>query len=218
MIPLKDDNPSSVTPFVTIAFIAINVLVFYFEVTIGFEKVISKYALFPSDIVQGKNLETLITSMFLHGGFLHLGGNMLYLWIFGDNVESYLGHFRFIYFYLICGLCAVAFHIFLGGVSQVPMVGASGAISGILGAYLMKYPKANVLVIIPIFYFITIRRIPALIVLGLWFVMQLFSGFATIGYKGGGVAFWAHVGGFVAGLLLIHLFPPKRRPTGISFE
>lgn len=211
MIPIKDDNPRTVVPFVTIGLIVVNVVVFYFEYAVGFSEVIKKYALFPIDIVEGRNLKTLITSMFLHGGVLHLAGNMLYLWIFGDNIENYLGHTKFIFFYLICGLLAVFAHILFSGISEVPMVGASGAISGVLGAYLIKYPKARVLVVIPIIWFLTIRKIPALVVLGFWFVMQLFSGVATLGYEGGGVAFWAHVGGFVGGLILINLLPQRKR-------
>lgn len=211
MIPIKDDNPRTVVPFVTIGLIVVNVVVFYFEYAVGFSEVIKKYALFPIDIVEGRNLKTLITSMFLHGGVLHLVGNMLYLWIFGDNIENYLGHTKFIFFYLICGLLAVFAHILFSGISEVPMVGASGAISGVLGAYLIKYPKARVLVVIPIIWFLTIRKIPALVVLGFWFVMQLFSGVATLGYEGGGVAFWAHVGGFVGGLILINLLPQRKR-------
>ncbi len=211
MIPLKDQNPTSSFPLLTVSLIAVNIVVFYFEFTIGFAPMIERFGAVPREILAGDNIETLITSMFLHGGFMHLAGNMLYLWIFGDNIEHYLGHARFIVFYVFCGLFAVWAHILLGGVSDVPMVGASGAISGVLGAYLIKYPKSRVLVLLPIFYFITIRPIPAVVVLGLWFVMQLFSGIGSIGAQGGGVAFWAHVGGFVAGALLILFLPAKRR-------
>ncbi len=211
MIPLKDDNPRDLRPFITVGLITVNILVFSLQLKLGFEFLIHEYGLIPIDVVNGQNLKTLITSMFLHGGFMHLAGNMLYLWIFGDNIENYLGHSRFIVFYLLCGLLAVVAHIFLSGISNVPMIGASGAISGILGAYLIKYPRAKVLVIIPIFMFLTIRKISALFVLGFWFVMQLFSGVVSFGIEGGGVAFWAHVGGFVAGMILINIFPNKRR-------
>lgn len=215
MIPIKDDNPVSTKPVVTIALILLNVVMFYYELQLGFETVIKRYGAIPANIVQGQDLETLFTSMFLHGGLFHLLGNMLYLWIFGDNIEHYLGHFKFIAFYFLCGLAAVFAHIILGAVfgeaPNVPMVGASGAISGVLGAYFVKYPKARVLVIIPIIFIWTIRPIPALFVLGLWFIMQLFSGVSTIGMQGGGVAFWAHIGGFVAGVILIFLFPRQRR-------
>ena len=142
---------------------------------------------------------------------MHIIGNMLYLWIFGDNIEHYLGHFKFVIFYFLCGLIAVFAHIILGGAWEVPMVGASGAISGVLGAYLVKYPRAKVVVIIPIIWFLTIRAIPALFVLGFWFIMQLFSGLGSIGSQGGGVAFWAHIGGFAAGAILILIFPAKQR-------
>lgn len=211
MIPLKDDNPRSAFPVLTITLIAVNILAFVLELQFGLEYVVVKYGAIPIEIVNGQDLETMFTSMFLHGGFMHLAGNMLYLWIFGDNIESYLGRFKFILFYLICGLIAIFAHIFMSGSSEVPMVGASGAISGILGAYLIKYPKAKVLVLIPIIFFITVRRIPALFVLGFWFIMQLFSGVVTIGGEGGGVAFWAHIGGFVAGLGLILLLSEKKR-------
>lgn len=216
MIPLKDENPRSGIPFLTISFIVINVVVFYFEIKYGLENVVYTYGAIPSEIMAGENLKTLFTSMFLHGGPMHLIGNMLYLWIFGDNIENYLGHGKFVFFYFICGLVAVFAHILLGGISETPMVGASGAISGVLGAYLVKYPKARVLVLIPIFYFITIRAIPAVFVLGLWFVMQLFSGISSLGYQGGGVAFWAHVGGFVAGAGLIYLLPGRKRRVSSS--
>lgn len=217
MIPLKDDNPRASVPLITIGLIVVNVGVFLYQLSLGpgIDNFIIKYGAIPDNIVHGKELQSLFTSMFLHGGFLHLIGNMLYLWIFGDNVEHYLGHFRFLYFYLICGLVAAFAHIFLGGISDVPMVGASGAISGVLGAYLVKYPRARVLVLIPLFWYITIQKIPALFVLGFWFLMQLlsgvFSGLSSTGMEKGGIAFWAHVGGFVAGLILIILLPKKRR-------
>ncbi len=218
MIPLKDDNPRSTAPVLTIGLIVVNVIVFFFEYQTGFVAMIERFGAVPIYILSGQRIETLLTSMFLHGGFMHLAGNMLYLWIFGDNIEHYLGHGRFIVFYLTCGLLAVAAHIVLGGVSDVPMVGASGAISGILGAYLVKYPKARVLVLIPIIWFLTIRHIPAIFVLGFWFVMQLFSGLGSIGAEGGGVAFWAHIGGFVAGAALIMVFPQRRRSRAKVFR
>jgi membrane associated rhomboid family serine protease len=217
MIPLKDDNPRSTVPLVTISLIVVNVAIFLYELSLGprMADFVVEYGAIPANIIQGKELGTLFTSMFLHGGFLHIAGNMLYLWIFGDNIEHYLGHFRFLYFYLISGLVAALAHVYLGGVSNVPMIGASGAISGVLGAYLVKYPKARVLVLIPIFWYITIQKIPALFVLGFWFVLQLlsgvFSGVSATGAEQGGVAFWAHVGGFVTGLILILFLPKKRR-------
>ncbi|TDI89605.1 MAG: rhomboid family intramembrane serine protease [Caldithrix sp.] len=211
MIPIKDDNPRLRPPIFTVGLIALNIVAFYFEIQFGLDTVVYQYGAIPSHIVELQSLETLLTSMFLHGGFLHLGGNMLYLWIFGDNIEGYLGHSRFLMFYLLCGLVAVFTHIFLSGISEIPMVGASGAVSGLLGAYLVKYPKARVLVVIPIVWFLTIRKIPAYIVLGFWFVMQLFYALSSLGIsQGGGVAFWAHIGGFAAGIVLIYLFPAKK--------
>jgi len=213
MIPLKDDNPRTIIPFINVSLIIVNVLVFFYEISLGpqLEGFIKEYGAIPGYIVQGQNLETLFTSMFLHGGFYHLGGNMLYLWIFGDNIENYLGHFRYIIFYLTCGLLAALAHIIFSQISEVPMVGASGAISGVLGAYLIKYPRARVLVLIPIFFFLTTRRVSALFILGFWFILQLFSGITSTGIRGGGIAFWAHVGGFVAGAILINFFSKRRR-------
>jgi len=216
MIPLKDDNPRFRPPIVTIALILANIVAFYYEIVLGYNPVFERYALFSDRIVQGHGLETLVTSMFLHGGFMHLLGNMLYLWIFGDNVESYLGHVRYIFFYLVCGLAAAFAHIFLSGVSEVPMVGASGAISGVLGAYLIKYPRARILVLIP-YFILTVQKIPALFVLGFWFIIQLLWGLSSTSSDGGGVAFWAHVGGFVAGMLLISLFRVKKRRAFDSY-
>ncbi len=213
MIPIKDDNPSATVPFVTIGLIAANVLVFFLEATGSYEILIKRYALFPAEVLRGRQLHTVFTSMFLHAGLLHLGGNMLYLWIFGDNVENYLGHTKYLVFYFVCGGFAVVAHLLLTSNLTVPMVGASGAISGVLGAYLVKYPHARVLVVIPIFWFITLRKIPALMVLGFWFLIQLFSGVATLGYQGGGVAFWAHIGGFVAGMTLIVFLPRRKQRT-----
>ncbi len=211
MIPIKDENPRLLAPIVTVGLIVINVAVFAYEVRVGYTPVISRYGLVPSVLMQFRDLETLLTSMFLHGDFLHLGGNMLYLWIFGDNIEGYLGHARFILFYLICGFAAVTAHVYLGGVSDIPMVGASGAISGVLGGYLIKYPRARVVVVLPVFFFLMVRRIPAFFVLGFWFMMQLFSGLLTLRVEQGGIAFWAHVGGFAAGLILINVFSGNRR-------
>ena len=149
-----------------------------------------------------------------------MGGNMLYLWIFGDNVENIMGRGKFLTFYVLCGLIAALTHIIMSGSSQVPMVGASGAIAGVLGAYVVKFPKAKVLVLIPLFWFIIFRQIPALFVLGFWFLLQLFSGFIVSGGQqsdSGGVAFWAHIGGFVAGMLLVHVFA-KKKTTQWDFE
>jgi len=154
---------------------------------------------------------TVFTSMFLHGGFMHLAGNMLYLWIFGNNVEDSMGHVRFVIFYLICGVAAVAGQTLQNPDSQIPMIGASGAISGVLGAYLLLYPHARVLVAIPLGFFIHMIRMPAMWVLGLWFLFQLVSS-AMVSSEGGGVAWFAHIGGFIAGMALIPLFKYNRVP------
>jgi Uncharacterized membrane protein (homolog of Drosophila rhomboid) len=165
-------------------------------------------------------LQPLFTSMFLHAGWLHLIGNMWYLWIFGDNVEDRLGHIRYLVFYFACGVGAGVVHILLNPNSTVPSVGASGAIAGVLGAYLVSYPFARILTLVPIFFFFQVIEIPALIVLGLWFVMQFFYGTAsltaTTSAAGGGVAWWAHVGGFVIGIILVGRLARKPRYASYS--
>jgi membrane associated rhomboid family serine protease len=151
----------------------------------------------------------LFTSMFLHGGWLHLGGNMLYLWVFGDNIEDKLGRARYLIFYILCGLAAAILHVVIDPMSEVPTVGASGAISGVLGAYLLLFPKARIVTLIPIFVFLQVAELPALLVLGFWFVLQFFNGLVSLGYETagmGGVAWWAHIGGFVAGMILVYPF------------
>ncbi|MCG8605595.1 rhomboid family intramembrane serine protease, partial [bacterium] len=168
MTPIKDENPRSIAPIITLALIAANIVVFILEVRVGYTPMIERFGLVPSAITEFRNLETILTSMFLHGDFFHLAGNMLYLWIFGDNIESYLGHSRFVLFYLLCGLVAIGAHIYFSGVSDIPMVGASGAISGVLGGYFLKYPRARVVVVLPIFFFLMVRRVPAVFVLGFW--------------------------------------------------
>ena len=216
MIPLKDRNARRRFPIITVILIAVNILVFFYELLLGIslERFLIHFSVTPNEICQALHSNifrpfvfiTLITSLFLHGGWLHLGGNMLYLWIFGDNVEDKLGHFRFLIFYLLCGIAASALHIYLEPTSTVPTIGASGAISGILGAYILMFPRARVLTLIPIFIFIQIVELPAYIILGLWFVLQFFNGMLSIGYATagmGGVAWWAHIGGFIAGLLLV---------------
>jgi membrane associated rhomboid family serine protease len=216
VIPLKDKNPTHRVPVVTIALIVANIAVFLYEVSLGpqLEQFLFAFGVVPNDIVGsfalGKirigGLLPMFTSLFVHGGWLHLGGNMLYLWVFGDNVEDKLGHGRYLVFYLVCGLVASLLHVFIDPNSTVPTVGASGAISGILGAYLLMFPRARVITVIPIFVFLQFVELPALLVLGFWFVMQFFNGLISLGYETGGmggVAWWAHIGGFVAGLVLI---------------
>ena len=220
MIPLKDDNPTRTTPFVNYALIAACVLVFLWQVSLGerIEAAIYAYGLIPDLLLGEARLPpelrevpawmTVFTSMFLHGGWMHLIGNMLYLWIFADNVEDRLGHGRFVVFYLLCGIAAALAQALPDPQSQIPMIGASGAISGVLGAYLLLYPRARVLVLIPLGPRSQLVRLPALLVLGLWFGLQLLS--EMLAPPGAGVAFRAHIGGFVAGLLLLPVFRPRR--------
>ncbi len=223
MIPLKDRNPTHRVPVVNIALIVANIAVFLYEVSLGprIEQFFLTFGVVPSDIVESFTsvrfrigaVSTFFTSMFLHGGWLHLAGNMLYLWVFGDNVEDKLGHGRYLVFYVVCGLAASLLHVFIAPSSSMPTVGASGAISGILGAYLFMFPRARVVTVIPIFFFLQFAELPALVVLGFWFVMQFFNGLISLGYETGGmggVAWWAHVGGFVAGLILILPFRKYR--------
>ncbi|MFQ5643402.1 MAG: rhomboid family intramembrane serine protease [Thiogranum sp.] len=217
MIPLHDDNPTRITPYVTIGFITISVLVFLWQLSLGaaVQHAVYSLGMIPATLLGGKSLPdelvmipawmTLFTSMFMHGGWMHLIGNMLYLWIFGNNVEDAMGHTRFIVFYLVCGVAAALTQALPDTGSEIPMIGASGAVSGILGAYLLMYPHARVLVAIPIGIIITTLRIPAVYVLGFWFLMQLISS-ALAGGQQGGVAFGAHIGGFIAGMALIPLF------------
>ena len=200
MIPLRDTVPSARVPVVNYALIAANVAVFLYEASLGhrMEPFIYAHGLVPRDF----GLVDLLTSMFLHGGLMHLLGNMLYLYIFGDNVEDRLGHGRFLLFYLLCGGAAGAAQAIANPQSTIPMVGASGAIAGVLGAYFLFFPSARVLTLVPIFIFFQTFEIPAVFFLFGWFVWQLGFGFATIGARTGGVAFFAHVGGFLAGMFL----------------
>jgi membrane associated rhomboid family serine protease len=217
MIPLRDDNPTRTFPVVTIALIVANVLIFLYELSLPHAAAVNAFfadfALVPTTVRHANDIavyRTVVTSMFLHGGWLHLIGNMLYLWIFGNNIEDSVGHFRFIIFYLLCGAAAAAAQIAINPASTVPMVGASGAISGVLGAYLLLFPRARVLVLVPIWIFVKLFYVPAVIMLVLWFGLQLLSGLVTTGNESGGVAFWAHIGGFAAGLVLIPLFKQRR--------
>jgi membrane associated rhomboid family serine protease len=220
MIPLHDDNPTEINPIVTIALIVLCSLVFLYEVSLpnqAGEAFVFQYgaipasifgheAALPEDTIAVPITLTLLTSMFLHGGWMHLIGNMLYLWIFGNNIEDVMGHVKFVIFYVVCGVLAAMSHALTDPSSAVPMVGASGAISGVLGAYLLLFPRAQVMVLIPLGIFVRTMYVPAGFVLGFWFVMQLLSGGMSLGQGGGGVAFFAHVGGFVAGMALIGLF------------
>jgi membrane associated rhomboid family serine protease len=221
MIPLRDDNPSTSSPVVTWLLILANVLVFIYMLLLPSETALNRFILafgaIPGEITGRtggapiSHYPTLISSMFMHGGWLHIGGNMLYLWIFGDNVEDLMGHSRFLIFYVICGLAAAWTHIVLSPASPVPLIGASGAIAGVLGGYLVLFPRARILSLVPLGIFSRLVPVPALFFLPLWFVLQLFYGSLSLGGEGAGVAFWAHVGGFVAGVILVRLFARRSR-------
>jgi membrane associated rhomboid family serine protease len=232
MIPLKDDVPSRAFPIVTVMLIALNVLAYFYQASLDFdargagaaEAFIMEFGLVPCRLTGSCPLPgdfpsptlTIFTSMFMHGGLFHVGGNMLYLWIFGDNVEDTLGHGRFLIFYLAVGVAAALAQVMLNSTSRVPMVGASGAVSGVLGAYLLLFPYARVLTLLIIGFFVRFVYIPAMIVLGFWIVVQLLNGFITFSAQslgrgeGGGVAWFAHIGGFLAGMLLLFLFRPRQ--------
>ena len=204
MIPLKDENPTTSFPHITIFFITANVLIFLYQISqpIAPFSIFETYGLIPAQLIETpvRMYPTIYSSMFLHSGIAHLMGNMLYLWIFGNNIEDVLGKFRFIIFYLVCGTLASMGHIVTDLQSDVPMVGASGAISGILGAYLVLFPFARVKTLVFLGFLITIVRVPAIILLVIWVLIQVFSGVVA---GDGGVAWFAHIGGFIAGMLLI---------------
>ncbi|WP_395539405.1 rhomboid family intramembrane serine protease [Neotabrizicola sp. sgz301269] len=206
MFPIRDHNPSGRRPYVTLALIAANVLIFlaYFPAAqsdYALARVYMTWGLVPARLMAGEGYETLLTHMFLHGGWMHLAGNMLFLWIFGDNLEDQMGHLGFAGFYLVSGLAAAGLQIAPDPSSPVPMVGASGAVAGVMGGYLLLFPKAKVDVLIIIVIFFRIFALPAWLILGIWFGIQLFSGLATPTAEGG-VAYFAHIGGFIAGLAL----------------
>ena len=212
MIPLRDVIPSRTTPYTTITLIVLNSIVFLFQLSLG--KQVNEFILNFGLVPAAFSWVTVFTSMFLHGGFLHVGGNMLYLWIFGDNVEDRMGHGRFLAFYLLCGIAAALAQTIINPDSLVPMVGASGAIAGVMGAYFVLYPHSRIVTLVPLFVYFQVMEVPAIFFLGIWFLMQFISGVGSIatavaGEPGGGVAFWAHVAGFVAGLTGVFVF---RRP------
>jgi membrane associated rhomboid family serine protease len=225
VVPIRDDNPIQITPYVTYGLIVLNILIFVYEATLPgprLEQFLTAWAVIPDELSatllrQGNaagppELLTLITSQFLHGGLLHVGGNMLYLWIFGNNVEDKMGHVRFIVFYLLCGVLAALTQWFFSQSSELPSLGASGAIAGVLGAYIIRFPQARVLTILPLGFLFFPIRIPALFFLGIWFLQQALYGLVSlnaptnIGMEQGGVAYWAHAGGFVFGAALAPLF------------
>ena len=219
MIPLKDENPGATFPLVTIGLIAANVAVYIYQMTLAdpaLHRFISGYGMIPAELL-GKAPPihaaipaglTLVTSQFVHGGLFHLLGNMLYLWIFGNNIEDLLGRVRFLFFYLLCGTLAAIAHIILNPLSTLPMVGASGAIAGVLGAYLVSFPGSRVLVLVFVIFFVTTARISAFYVLGFWFVMQLLYALGSAGGEGTNIAYIAHIGGFLAGMWLVKKMQP----------
>lgn len=217
MLPLKDDIPTEKPPVVTVSLIVLNVMVFLYQLSLGHNQVafIHAYGVVPFEIANKIDLvpqvgiplkATLFTAMFIHGGLFHIFGNMLYLWIFGNNVEDTLGHSRFLLFYLLCGVIAAYSQIYINPASKVPMIGASGAISGVLGAYILLYPHARIQTLIFLGFFIQVVRVPALIVLSFWIIVQLINGTAALSSGAGGVAWFAHIGGFAGGLVLLKVF------------
>jgi rhomboid family protein len=215
MIPLRSTERVYSKAVATMVLIALNVLIFLYQASLDsytLEGFVKNWGIVP-DAISG-HLYTLLTSMFLHGGWLHLLGNMLFLWVFGRNVEDLIGSGRFAGFYVCCGLVAGVVQVIANPNSPVPTVGASGAIAGVMGAYLIKFPRARIVTLIPIFIFITTMEIPAAFLLLWWFAIQFVSGFGSLAetnYTGGGVAWFAHVGGFIAGMLLIRAFPARKR-------
>ncbi|WP_341366572.1 rhomboid family intramembrane serine protease [Yoonia sp. BS5-3] len=205
MLPIRDHNPSERTPYVTLTLIVVNVAIFLWGIAFvqndqALGQLYYDYALIPLRLSHGENYPALITSIFLHGGFMHLAGNMLFLWIFGDNLEEEMGHLPFLLFYVICGVLASLVQFSAAPTSPIPTVGASGAIAGVMGGYLLLFPKARVDIFVFFIVFFRIFPIPAWLMLGLWFALQLFNGF-SVDVSGGGVAYWAHAGGFVIGFI-----------------
>ena len=232
MFPIRDDNPHFLTPVVTVGLIALNALVWVLAQGLGFEPSLSRsicsLGLIPAELLQSlpagasllreapcviggvPSLHSPLTSMFLHGGWFHILGNMWFLWIFGNNVEDSMGHARFAVFYLLCGLVAAALQVVSDPDSVVPMVGASGAIGGVMGAYIILYPRVHVHMLVFFGFYATTFAVPAALMLGYWLLLQLIGGWGSLGVEGGGVAFWAHVGGFAAGAVLILPFRDRR--------
>lgn len=219
MIPFKDDNPTNSTPFVTVLIITVNIVVFIlqaFSPRSG-QEIASMFGAIPQQIISVHSSQLLpavmsvFTSMFTHGGLMHLAGNMLFLWIFGDNIEDVLGHCRFLVFYFFCGIVSAYAHALVNPASDIPMIGASGAISGVLGAYILLFPSARVNTLVFLGFFVQVIKIPALIVIGFWAIIQVLNGVLSQGgLPHGGVAWFAHVGGFLTGLLTIKLWLPRR--------
>jgi membrane associated rhomboid family serine protease len=234
VFPIRDDNPQTLAPVATIVIVALNCAAWAMLQGLGTSPTLSQsvcaWGLIPGELLQtatpgtrfqldpgttcvigahGQPL-TLLTSMFMHGGWMHLIGNMWFLWIFGDNVEGAMGHLRFVVFYLLCGLAAAVTQVAVDPASTIPMVGASGAIGGVMGAYVLLYPRVHVHLLLFFGFYVTTVAVPAVLMLGYWFLLQLLGGFGSLAQAGGGVAFWAHVGGFAAGLVLVLLFRDKK--------
>ena len=213
MIPLRDIIPSRTTPFVTLCLIAVNAAAWVYELTLPervLVEIIETYGVVPRALAPS----TLVTSMFLHGSWLHVIGNMWYLWIFGDNVEDRMGHARFLAFYFVCGIGASAAHVYVDSLSVVPTIGASGAIAGVMGAYFVLYPRSRVLTLVPIIFYYEIVELPAVLLLGVWFLLQLLSvgANAAVPSEGAGIAFVAHAAGFVLGALGVLVLRKERKP------
>lgn len=209
MFPISDRSIARRgLPFVNLALIAINIVVFLYESSLSeaqLEQFFFTYGVIPNQIMQGQNLFSLLSSMFMHGGWAHIAGNMIFLWVFGDNIEAVLGHIPYLIFYLLGGLAASAAHILFNLGSDIPSLGASGAIAAVLGAYIVMFPRAQIRTLVFLGLFVTITRVTALILLGIWFVMQLFSGLASLGVptsQTSGIAVWAHIGGFIFGVIV----------------
>jgi membrane associated rhomboid family serine protease len=216
MIPLRSTERIYSATLVTISLIAVNILIFLYQATMGpgeLNTFVTQWGIVP-DQMRGAGLLTLFTAMFLHGGWLHVLGNMLFLWVFGRNLEDLIGGPRFLIFYILCGLAAGVVQIISNPYSRVPTIGASGAIAGVMGAYLIKFPRSRIITLIFIVIFATTAEIPAAFILIYWFAIQAFSGFGSLAstdYSGGGIAYFAHIGGFVIGMLLIRYFAPRPR-------
>ncbi len=238
MVPLRDENPIKITPYVTYALIAANILAFIYELTLippQLDGFFHLFAVVPRELSASFNgiavhqpvpeVLTLVTSQFLHAGFAHVGFNMLFLWIFGNNIEEELGHVKYLIFYLSCGVLAALAQWFFSANSGIPSLGASGAIAGVMGAYILKFPDARIVTFLPLGFFFTTVRVPAIFFLGFWFLQQAFNGIATleapanVGMESGGVAYWAHAGGFIFGAVLgplLGLFSPDSKPPSYS--
>jgi len=223
MIPLKDDLRSSTRPFVTYLILAVNIAVFLYETSLGrnVNDFIFRFGAIPRDLFHPAGPAiylTLVSSMFIHAGFMHILGNMLFLWVFADNVEDRIGHVKFLLFYLACGIAGSLLHSLTSPASAVPMVGASGAISGVLGAYILFYPRARVMALIPLGIFMRMTYLPSIVFLGFWFLYQLLLGLLTVGAGGGGVAYFAHIGGFAAGILIALPFKFYKKKEGADYK